>query len=71
MMKKKQQEVFFVATANSENQYTFELDVNTAGKDSFGYVSGTYEMVNSFIVCWFLIGWNYLRWLLNHAPCVF
>ena len=56
MMKKKHQEVFFVATANSENQYTFELDVNSAGKESFGYVSGTYEMVISFVVCWFLIG---------------
>ena len=46
MLRKKQQEVFFVATPNSENQYTFELDVNSAGKDSFGYMSGTYEMVS-------------------------
>lgn len=45
-MKKKQQEVFFVATPNNDNQYTFELDVNSAGKESFGYMSGTYEMVN-------------------------
>jgi len=47
MLKKKQQEVFFVATPNGENQYTFELDVNTAGKESFGYMSGTYKMVRS------------------------
>ena len=45
MLKKKQQEVFFVATPDKKNQYTFELDVNAAGKDSFGYMSGTYEMV--------------------------
>ena len=54
MMKKKQQEVFFVATPDKENHYTFELDVNSAGKDSFGYMSGTYEMVkfcNLKLVC--------------------
>ena len=45
MLKKKQREVFFVATPDKENHYTFELDINSAGKDSFGYVSGTYEMV--------------------------
>ena len=47
MLKKKQQEVFFVATHDSENKYTFELDVNSAGKESFGYASGTYTMVSS------------------------
>ncbi|XP_065897910.1 dolichyl-diphosphooligosaccharide--protein glycosyltransferase subunit 2-like [Dysidea avara] len=44
MLKKKQQEVFFVATADENNQYTFDLDVNAAGKESFGYMSGTYKM---------------------------
>ena len=50
MLKKKQQEVFFVATPNKENRYTFELDVNSAGKDSFGYMSGTYEMVKTLVL---------------------
>ena len=54
MLKKKQQEVFFVATADENNQYTFDLDVNAAGKESFGYMSGTYKMVGTLDNLWLL-----------------
>ena len=38
------EEIFFVATPNSEKQYSFELDVAESAKD-FGQLSGTYLLV--------------------------
>ncbi len=38
------QEIFFVATPNSDKQYSFELDVADSAKD-FGQLSGIYSMV--------------------------
>ena len=69
MLKKKQQEVFFVATPDKGNKYTFELDVNAAGKDSFGYMSGTYEMVgkNFFINLWVEITLMNLNSFCHHS----
>ena len=42
------QEIFYVATANSEKQYLFEIDVAEAASD-FGQLSGTYDLVNYII----------------------
>ena len=39
-----EQEIFFVATPNSNKQYSFELDVAESAKD-FGRLSGTYSLV--------------------------
>merc|ERR1739847_172853 len=39
------QEIFFVAEANTDDQYKFTLDVGTTGKDSFNNLSGKYRMV--------------------------
>lgn len=38
------QEIFFVATPNSEKQYSFELDVAESVKE-FGQLSGSYSLV--------------------------
>jgi len=38
------QEIFFVAEANSDDQYKFTLDVSSTGKDSFNNLSGKYKM---------------------------
>jgi len=39
-----QQEIFFVAEPNSDDHYTFTLDVSATAKDSFNYQSGKYKM---------------------------
>ena len=44
------QEIFFVATPDSEKVYTFEMDVAESAKD-FGQLSGTYDMVHHVISC--------------------
>jgi len=38
------QEIFFVAEADSSEQYKFTLDVGTTGKDSFNNLSGKYRI---------------------------
>ena len=38
------QEIFFVAEADSSDQYKFTLDVGTTGKDSFNNLSGKYRI---------------------------
>jgi len=38
------QEIFFVAEANTDDQYKFTLDVGTTGKDSFNNLSGKYRI---------------------------
>ena len=43
----KEQEIFFVATPNSDKQYSFELDVADSAKD-FGQLSGMYSLVREF-----------------------
>lgn len=40
-----QQEIFFVAEPNSNDHYTFTLDVSATAKDSFNHQSGKYKMV--------------------------
>jgi len=39
-----QQEIFFVAEPNSNDHYTFTLDISATAKDSFNYQSGKYKM---------------------------
>ena len=39
------EEIFFVATHNNDNVYSFELDVADVAKESFNHRSGTYAMV--------------------------
>ena len=40
------QEIFFVATVDANEQYTFELDLLESASD-FGRQSGVYDMVRS------------------------
>ena len=40
------EEIFFVATHNNDNVYSFDLDVADVAKESFNYRSGTYSMVS-------------------------
>jgi len=39
-----QQEIFFVAEPNSDDHYTFTLNIHSTAKDSFNYQSGKYKM---------------------------
>ena len=46
------EEIFFVATHNNDNVYSFELDVADVAKESFNHRSGTYAMVRGGVtVC--------------------
>ncbi|XP_062520904.1 dolichyl-diphosphooligosaccharide--protein glycosyltransferase subunit 2-like [Corticium candelabrum] len=38
------QEIFFVAQADNNDEYTFDLDVGKAASDSFGYLGGKYQL---------------------------
>ena len=40
------QEIFFVATPDSDKLYTFKVDIAESAND-FGQLSGTYKMVSS------------------------
>ena len=45
------EEIFFVATHNNDNMYSFELDVADVAKESFNHRSGTYAMVRGGVTC--------------------
>ena len=43
--------IFFVATHNNDDVYSFDLDVADVAKESFNHRSGTYAMVRKVCQC--------------------